>query len=62
MEEDEKEDDSFAAMLKKATKGSSESKKTAPKIDIDRKPVEGLSLASEDDGVGMENDLIFDLC
>ena len=62
MEENEKGDDSFAAMLKKATKGSSELKKTAPKIYIDRKPVEGLSLASEDDGVGMENDLIFDLC
>ena len=51
-------EDSFAKALERASKPA---KKTKPVINIDRKPVEGLSLANED-GVDMENDLIFDLC
>jgi hypothetical protein len=60
-EDEEEDDDDFAKALKKASKPI---KQVAPTIDIDRKPVAGLALASEESegGVGMENDLIFDLC
>jgi hypothetical protein len=60
-EDEEEDDDDFAKALKKASKPI---KKVAPTIDIDRKPVVGLALASEESegGVCMENDLIFDLC